>query len=218
MKKQYFVILGALALVAAFLVARYAYKEKRAEQIDTMAKTVDSPLTRAYAQSMGPADAKVVIVEFFDPGCETCRVFAAFVKELVAANPDKIRLVMRYAPFHHGADTIVQILEAGRLQGKYWETLQVMFDTQDQWANHHNPQPNLIWQFLPSVGLDLDRLRRDMNDPSVLNIVQQDIEDANTLGVHKTPTFFVNGKPLPSFGYEQLKALVDAELAAQYGR
>jgi hypothetical protein len=32
----------------------------------------------------------------------------------------KIRLVLRYAPFHRGSDTIVAALEASRRQGKFW--------------------------------------------------------------------------------------------------
>jgi len=42
------------------------------------------------------------------------------------------------------------------------------------------------------------------------------LADADTLKVMKTPEFFVNGKPLPSFGFEQLQALVQAELASAY--
>ena len=37
-----------------------------------------------------------------------------------------------------------------------------------------------------------------------------------TLGVKRTPQFFVNGKPLMNFGYRQLKSLLDTEVAAQY--
>ena len=133
-----------------------------------------------------------VIVEFFDPGCETCRAFAEPVKGFLSAHPGKIRLVKRYAPFHQGSDKVVQILEAARLQGKYWETLDVMFERQPIWASHHDPQPEAIWQFLPSVdGLDVDRLRKDMNDPKVIEIVKQDIADARALSVRKTPSFFV---------------------------
>ena len=43
-------------------------------------------------------------------------------------------------------------------------------------------------------------------------MIAQDLADAQTLNVTKTPEFFVNGKPLPSFGYEQLKTLVDEAL------
>ena len=218
MKKQHVAFLGGGGLVLAFMLAGYFYKSQRADEIALMAQTSAPPLVRSYSQSAGPADAKVVIVEFFDPGCETCRVLAPQVKGLLASHAGKTRLVLRYAPFHQGADTMVKILEAARRHDRYWETLQVMFDTQPHWASHHRPQPEKIWGFLPSAGLNIEAIRNDMEDPEILEIIQQDIADAKTLGVRKTPEFFVNGKPLPSFGFAQLKALVDAEVAASYGR
>ena len=217
MKRKQLVIVSALALVVAFVIAGVLYKRHRAEKTKAMAEMEDSPLNRSYAMSMGPKDAKVVIVEFFDPGCETCRAFAKPVKRILSAHPDKVRLVKRYAPFHHGADKVVQILEAARLQGKYWEALDVMFEHQPVWASHHHPQPEKIWQFLPQAGLDIARLRQDMNDSKIVDIVKQDIEDGKALGVRKTPSFFVNGKPLQRFGYEPLKTLVAQEVARQYG-
>ena len=55
-----------------------------------------------------------------------------------------------------------------------------------------------------------------MNDPEVEKIVKQDLADAETLNVRKTPGFFVNGKPLTTFGYKQLQDLVDSEINANY--
>ena len=81
-------------------------------------------------------EQRVVLVEFFDPACETCREFHPYVKELLAAHPGKVRLVLRYAPFHQGSDTMVLILEAAGRRGRFWETLEVMYATQPQWASH----------------------------------------------------------------------------------
>ncbi len=216
MKKNHLVILGALGLIVVFAVGGYFYKQERAEKTQKMAQQKESPLSRAYAQTLGPADAKVVIVEFFDPGCETCRMFAQPVKDLLDTYPGKVRLVKRYAPFHQGADKVVQILEAARLQGKYWETLELLFAGQHRWADHHNPNPDMVWRLVSSLGMDMERLRRDVNDPKVLEIIRQDIADAQQLGVHKTPGFFVNGKTMSSFGLEQLQALVADEVSAHY--
>lgn len=217
MKKQHIALIGGAGLVLVFVLGSYFYKGQRVEETKSIARAVASPLVRDYAQSMGSADARVTIVEFFDPGCEACRAFAPHVKALLAAHPGKVRLVLRYAPFHHGADTMVKILEAARRQDKYWDTLQVMFDTQPQWASHHHPQPEKIWDLLPPAELDIDEIRREMNDPEILAIIEQDMADAQILGVRKTPAFFVNGKPLTSFGVAQIKALVAAEIRASYG-
>jgi len=216
MKKQHIAFLGASGLVLVFMLAIHFYTRQRADEIELMARNSAAPLVRDHSQSLGPADAKVVIVEFLDPACEACRDFAPHIKDLLALHTGKIRLVLRYAPFHQGSDTMVKILEAARKQGQYWETLQVMFDTQPHWASHHHPQPDKIWKFLSSAGLNIEKIRSDMNDPSILEILRQDIADVQTLGIRKTPSFFVNGKPLASFGLSQLKSLVAEEIAANY--
>ena len=153
----------------------------------------------------------------YGPACETCAAFSPFVvKQMLGAFPGQIKLVLRYAPFHQGADYFVKILEAARRQGKYWETLDVMYKSQPYWASHHNPQPEKIWQFLPAAGLDVERVRKDMSDPAIVKLIEQDLADARTLAVRKTPGFFVNGKPLQTFGSEQLLQLVRTEIGASY--
>lgn len=216
MKRQYVALMGGAVLVLAFVFASYSYRSQQAEEIAAVTDAADSPLVRSHSPSAGPADAKVVLVEFFDPACETCRVFSHHVKNILEQHPDKIRLVLRYAPFHQGSDTMVLILEAARRQGKFWETLDMMYATQPQWASHHHPQPEKIWQFLPAAGLDVDQVRIDMNDPKLRAALDQDIADGRILNVRKTPQFFVNDKPLQVFGLEPLKALIDFEIAVNY--
>jgi protein-disulfide isomerase len=212
------VLVTALGLVLAFALAAVLYSGQRARQVEELAAAPDSPLERPHSQRYGPADAKVVLVEFFDPACEACRAFDPYVKAMLAEHPGRVRLVLRYAPFHPGSDTMVKILEAAALQGRFRETLQVMYDTQPQWASHHHPQPERIWEFLPRAGVDVDRIRREMEDPRFLEILEQDLADIRTLGVRKTPQFFVNGQPLMQFGPEQLRSMISAEVAKQYPR
>jgi len=216
MKKQNIVLISAVCLLVVFVVGSYLYKTRQSEKLGFMAKENVSTFVRDYSITKGSDDAKVYIVEFFDPACETCRVFYPLVKNLMAVNQGKIKLVARYAPFHAGSDYVVKMLEAARKQGKYWETLEVMFNSQPYWASHHNPQPQLLWQFLPQAGLNMEQLENDMNDPEIAKRIEQDLADAKTLNVRKTPEFFVNGKPLPSFGYDQLKALLETEIKAYY--
>jgi protein-disulfide isomerase len=181
-----------------------------------MATNNASVFVREHSQTLGSNNAKVFLIKFTDPGCETCKAYHPFVKQLMKDHPGKIKLVIRYAPFHKGADTMVKILEAAKKQGKFWETLEVMYRTQRQWANHDKPQPELIWNLLPREGLDLDKVRKDMNDPAIAKIIEQDLSDAKKLNVTKTPGFFVNGKPLTSFGRKQLRQLVNSEIKGLY--
>ena len=54
------------------------------------------------------------------------------------------------------------------------------------------------------------------DSPEIESLVQQDLADLQILHVRKTPSYFVNGTPLETFGYDPLVALVESELAAQY--
>ncbi len=213
-----YVIFGVTCavLIIAFVFGSSYYKSRQAEKYGFMAQDNASTFVREHSQTLGSDDAKVYLVEFMDPACETCAAFSPFVKQLMDANPGRIKLVLRYAPFHDGADYFVGILEAAKKQGKYWETLDIMYKTQGYWASHHNPQPQRIWQFLHKAGLDLERIRKDMNDPAIAKIIAQDMADAQTLNVRKTPGFFANGKPLQTFGYRQLQELVLSEIRANY--
>ncbi|TAK82601.1 MAG: disulfide bond formation protein DsbA [Betaproteobacteria bacterium] len=175
-----------------------------------------SALVRPYSPTFGDASAKVHIVEFFDPACETCRSFYPFVKEMIAANPGRIRLSIRYAPFHQGSDQIVKVLEASRKQGKYWQTLEAVLAAQPQWTVNHTARLELAWKAIEGVGLRMQQLKEDMNSPEIAGEIRQDLQDAVALNVTQTPEFFVNGRPMPSFGYEQLKTLVDDALREAY--
>ena len=216
MKKMYIVMLSGVFLIIFFAIGVYVYKDQKAEKYSFMARENASTFVRKHSQTLGSDDAKVYLVEFSDPACETCSAFHPFVKKLMAENQDKIKLVVRYAPFHDGADYFVKILEAARKQGKYWETLELMYKTQRYWISHHKPQPQSIWKFLSMVGLDLEKIRKDMNDPEIAKLIEQDLADAKTLDVRKTPGFFVNGKPLQEFGYSQLRDLVESEIKEAY--
>ena len=207
---------ACLVLILAFVIGSNFYKDKQAEKYGFMADKNAELFVRDHSQSRGSDDAKVYLVEFMDPACETCAAFSPFIKKIMAANPGKIKLVIRYAPFHDGADNFVKILEAAKMQGKYWETLDLMFQTQHIWASHHNYQPEKLWGILPRAGLDVEQIRKDMHDPAIAKIIEQDMADVKTLNVQKTPGYFVNGRPLQVFGYRQLQDLIQSELNAQY--
>ena len=213
-----YVLFGSacVVLVLGFILGSSYYKGQQAEKYGFLAQKNAELFVRDHSPTLGSDDAKVFIVEFMDPACETCAAFEPFIKQAMAANPGKIKLVLRYAPFHDGADNFVKILEAARMQGKYWETLEVMFKTQHIWASHHDYQPQRLWEVLPRVGLDLERIKKDMHSPAIAKIIEQDMADVKTLNVQKTPGYFVNGRPLQQFGYKQLQRLIQSELDAQY--
>jgi len=175
------------------------------------------PYVRPHTPTLGPANAKVHLVEFLDPACEGCRAFYPFVKEVLAANKDRVRLYVRYAAIHKGADYAVKALEAARAQDRYWEAMTTLFARQSEWTRGHSVMPDKVVEVLASVpGINAERLKRDIDKPEYAKIVEQDLADAKALKVMQTPTFYINGKPLAEYTPERLKAQVAAEVAAQY--
>ena len=214
MKRLPLFIIAAVFMLLIFVLGTVAYKGNSADQSAQRAAAHRASLVRPHSPVIGSADATVEIVEFLDPACETCRAFYPLVKEIMAAHPGRIRLVLRYAPFHKGSDKVVALLEAARLQGRLWQTLEALLATQRAWAPQHTAQIDLVWPQLEGLGLDLGRLRADMADARIAERIAMDLADANTLGVTKTPEFFVNGRPLPSFGEAPLRRLIDDALTA----
>lgn len=209
-------VASVLALVIAFVAAALFYRSEKAQSTQIAAAKNQPALASEQSPKFGNPAAKVHIVEFMDPACGTCAAFFPEVEKLMSANPDRIRLSVRHVPFHQGSDQVVRILEAARAQGKYLPTLQALYAGQDRWVVNHVVQPDRVWQVLGSSGLDLDRIRNDMNAPEVQRHMAQDMSDAKIMGVTQTPEFFVNGRPLPSFGLQELQDLVHEELQRAY--
>jgi protein-disulfide isomerase len=200
-----------VALVAVVL-ATTLLRDKGNESAQSGTATAATALASEGAPTLGDASARVHIVEFLDPACETCAQFYPLVKKLVADNPGQVRVSLRHVALHEGSDYVVRLLEASRKQDKYWPTLEALFSSQAMWAPHHTVQPNLVLQAIAGVGLDLARLTADMDAPDVVQRVAQDRTDAIAMKVTATPEYFVNGRPLPSFGAQQLLNLVSEEL------
>lgn len=213
MTKQKVIVLSTtLVVIIGFIAAVFIYNNQQDKQDELVAKEKETLFVRDHSPQMGPADAPVKLVEFMDPECESCRAFYPFVKSLMKKYEGKIQLTIRYVPFHGNSKFAIALLESAKKQGKYWETLELFFQNQPAWGNHHNPSPELLWNYLPMAGVDVDQVKKDYQDPAYAKIIEQDFADAKALGVRATPTFFINGKPLRNFGYQQLEDQIKEHL------
>lgn len=214
-RKGLFVGAAAL-LLSAFVIGMLIYKSEKTQQSAQNADGNRASLVQFHSPVLGHPEAKVHIVEFLDPACETCAAMYPYVKEIMAAYPDRVRLSIRHLPFHDGSDYVVKVLEASRKQGKYWQTLEALLASQPYWARNHRVEPALIWKPLEAVGLNVEQIKVDMNAPEIAQRIAQDMQDARALNVTKTPEYFVDGRPLPSFGLEQLQRQVRDAVGSAY--
>ena len=185
------------------------------EGVVTVAPGVMEMLVRPYSPVLGPKDAPVTIVEFFDPAFEACRAFHPIVKDIMAQYPDKVRVVIRYTPFHgESSEAAILALEAARLQGVHFPVMEALLTYQNVWARRGPAVPGKIMSIAAGAGLDVAAAETQMKMPGVVAILNQDRADVEAVGIRQTPTFFVNGKPLDPFGEAELRRLVAAEVAA----
>ncbi len=212
MKTRYVVLAIAAGLLFGVLLLWFGMAPKSAARSDAEMAALQRPLVA----SMGRPDARVHIVEFLDPACETCADFYPRVKKMLADNPDRIRLSVRLLAFHKGVDVAVKALEASKAQGKFWMVLDRLLASQPRWVVQHNVNADAVWEQLRSLDLDVDRLKADMESPEVKRNMALDAQDAKTLKVTQTPEYFVNGRGLPEFGFAQLQRLVADETASAY--
>ena len=214
MNAKKFTVIGLVAIVALFFyLGMNAYQSRVQTAQDVQVKAEQTRLVRMHSPVFGPQNAPVTIVEFFDPACETCRAFYPIVKDILKQYPNDVRLVIRYAPFHAGSDQVVKLLEAAKRQNKYLPVLEMILASQPQWADHGKPNIELAFRAAQEAGLDIAKAQADAQGSDIAAVLKQDIEDLTALEVTKTPTFFVNGRGLPSFGDQQLLSLVAEEVA-----
>ncbi len=204
-----------LGLAGFALAAWFATRPAPVAQSASTPAEQAEALLRPYSPILGPEQAPVTIVEFFDPACEACRAFYPVVKDIMAEHGDAVRLAIRYTPFHgEASEEAIRVLEAARMQDVYEPVLEAILREQPRWASHGAPEPGLILEVAATAGLDAEAAETQMMAPDVIGILNQDRADVETVGVSGTPTFFVNGKPLDPFGEAQLRALVASEVAA----
>ena len=230
MRKDY-LVMGAIVvfvIAAAYFGAGY-YRSSVQNTVKPMAPTnsnsstspaANASLVREDSPSLGPADAKVTLVEFYDPECESCAAFAPVVKKILKDYDGKIRLVARYMPLHPNSMTAATFTEAAAEQGKYWEAQDLLFRKQPEWGTVHGappdaPKPNinkLFDGYAKELGLDMDKAGQSIRENRFASKIDRDRKDGQALGVRRTPTFFVNGRELARFSESDLRALIDEEM------
>jgi protein-disulfide isomerase len=217
-------ILIAIIVVLVGVAGTLVYRQSSQNAAAPLQQRPDNTekLVRPDSATLGPADAKVTVVEFLDPECEACAAFAPTVKKIISDYP-QVRFVFRYMPFHRNARLAASYIEAAGEQGKYWEMTDIMLRKQSEWGEIHGPGPQpvrppaetVFQSFGKEIGLDIDQLKSSADDPKHGAKADRDMKDGRELGVRKTPSFFVNGRLMPGLDERTLRAMINEELAKQ---
>ena len=138
MRKDIIILLAVagLVVIAAFVGSSY-YKSSLEKGRQQPSAASNSALVRDDSPTLGPADAKVTLVEFVDPECESCAAFGPVIKKLVREYDGQLRFVLRYMPLHPNSVPAGNFMEAAGEQGKFWEAQEMLFQRQGEWGERH---------------------------------------------------------------------------------
>ena len=151
-------------------------------------------------RKMGPANAKVTIVEFSDFECPACRVAEPPMRALLKLYEGKVRLVFKHNPLermHHRARPAAIASECAGRQGKFWEFHHELYDHQEEWADEKLPGEKFeerLAAYAKKLNLDSAAWLACRKDPAIDSAISADYKDGESAWVGSTPTFFINGK------------------------
>lgn len=159
----------------------------------------------------GSSHASVVLVEYGDFECPSCKVAAPAVKLLLERHVGHLQLVFRHFPLEDAHPHALMAAEAAEIagaQGKFWEMHNLLFEHQ----THLKAKD--LQRYAEQLGLDMARYRSEMGDHIYLQKIREDIQGGMRSHIRATPTFFVNGVVQDiSFGLQALHDVVAAAVA-----
>ena len=142
---------------------------------------------------LGRADAPVRIVAFSDFTCHFCQKASETLSRLMAQYGDKVCLIFKSLPQDKDGPSATAasyfVALAQQDQAKAWKFYGILFANRDKVITEGN---DFIRSAARSVEADMRRLDRDRNSRKVRDIIREDLEDAEKLGVDGTPHFLVN--------------------------
>ena len=172
--------------------AKQAFNDHRGEIFDDPATPVG-----------GNPQGDVAIVEFFDYRCPYCKQVQPTLQTLLDQD-HKLRFVYKEMPVLGAPSvTAAHAALAARLQGKYEAFHTAMMGARGQITDE------VVYRVAGSVGLDVDRLKRDMMSPEIEQEVKANIALANALDIRGTPGFIIGDHIIPgAIDLDDLKNLI----------
>lgn len=165
---------------------QYEQAQQTVKQTQQTAGTFATPLFHQQNDPViGNPHGTVTVVEFFDYQCPHCVDMAPVLSEIIKANAN-VRVVFKEFPIRGPiSDFAARAALAANKQGKYYEFSHALLTTGQALTE------DSIYQTAQKVGLDLDKLKKDMNDASVTDQLKMNLKLGQDLKLFGTPAFFI---------------------------
>jgi len=149
-----------------------------------------------HIKGLSLSTSSVVIIEYSDFECPACRIYYAFIKELLVQFGDKVTFVFRNFPLtmiHKNAEAAAWAAEAAGKQGKFWEMHDLLFEKQTEWAEAEAPE-TYFYSYAKLLGISIEQFKIDFVSKEIRDLVEKETNEAIQAELSSTPTFFINGE------------------------
>jgi formate-nitrite transporter family protein len=190
------ILIIVAVLVAALIGGAFLLKSDRTN--DSLTTAPSSPSQVVEQDRKLPANAVVTLEEFGDYQCPPCGELHPTLKKLKQEFGPNLNFIFRNLPLttiHKNALAAAQAAEAARMQNRFWEMHDLLYENQNLWKDDINPRA-IFRKFASDIGLDTARFVRDLDDKQVQLRIEADQDAAAGLGINGTPTILIDGRQL----------------------
>ena len=190
--------------------ARAAYVEqlRKDAKINVMLMPPSAQVDVSKAYARGSDNAPVVLVEFADYQCPYCQKVNPQIQQLKKEYGDNLTVIFKDfpLPMHHGSEKAAEASRCAGEQGKFWEYHDVLFYSKLL-------DVDALKEHARVLKLDGDRFDTCLDSGAETGAVKKDLDEAKSLGLTGTPSFFVNGHFFSGVvDYAALKDIVNQQL------
>ena len=155
--------------------------------------------------SIGPADAEITVVEFFDYRCGWCKRSTDWIQALPKEYDGSVRVVFKELPIFGGISETASLaaLVAGK-QDKYLEFHLALMDIK----NNNDLTEAKLDEVAEDVGMNVQKMRADMKSMDIQRKLADSKQLARTLGVEATPSFFIGNEFIEGANRDRVNELI----------
>jgi protein-disulfide isomerase len=190
--------LGILAAIVIIFIGIFAINQNSSSNSASGSNGSSSSGPTNHVQ--GDNAKNVTFLEYGDYECPFCENYYLPVKDAVAQLSKDIKFQFRNLPLvslHQNAFAGARAAEAAGLQNKFWEMHDLLYQNQKQWVSASSPQDSFN-QYAQQLALNVEQFKKDYISSKVNDMINADVAEFEKTGQDKsTPSFFLNGKPVP---------------------
>ncbi len=150
---------------------------------------------------VGPKDAKITIVEFFDFNCGYCKRLAPELMKVIKNNP-KVKVVFKPVTFLGSMPTAKMALAANK-QGKFLEVYEALLT--------HNGQITtaVVEKAVKDAGLDVEKTKKLAESDEIAKEISAIASLSQKVEIRGVPTLIINGEALPAIDSASIQNAID---------